>query len=57
MESRIDDAIQMAGTACKLTPNDEQYENLLTQLKGYGEQMQMRKAAETVSPLSTMQPR
>ena len=53
MESRIDDAIQMAGTACKLTPNDEQYENLLTQLKGYGEQMQMRKAAETVSPLST----
>ena len=53
MEGRIDDAIQMAGTACKLTPDDEQYENLLSQLKNYREQMPMRKAAETVSPLST----
>ncbi len=32
-EGRIDDAIQMAGTACKLTPDDAQYENLRSQLK------------------------
>ncbi len=39
MEGRIDDTIQMASTACKLTPGDEQYENLRSQLQNVREQM------------------
>ena len=44
MESRIDDAIQLANTACALTPGDEQYESLQSQLISCRERMPRRKA-------------
>jgi hypothetical protein len=39
MEGRVDDAIQLANTACVLTPGDEQYESLQSQLQNYRQQM------------------